>query len=232
MKQIKHFHLTIAMVLLSLPVFLFTQCTKDTEISHLDFQPLNGAGKVSMKDGWNFDKSHTSVMWETAYYGENAMLTGRFNMFRIEVEFDEKNVSASSINAWVQLSTMNTGEPGRDDAGKCGPGFMGIKYDTTGGNMTVIASSDTAKFVSTKIEAYGDGYVATGNFTFRGKTNQEKLYFRYIGTTESTTATGKRLRASFEGELAIKAKSVYGIETPNIADKVTIKVNAQYNKNI
>jgi hypothetical protein len=30
---------------------------------------------------WKFDKSHSSVLWETNYVGASGLLTGRFNQF-------------------------------------------------------------------------------------------------------------------------------------------------------
>lgn len=36
---------------------------------------------------WKVDKVHSNVMWETKYYANGALLTGRFNTFEMKVNF-------------------------------------------------------------------------------------------------------------------------------------------------
>ncbi len=73
------------------------------------------AGVAATDSGaWKLDKPHCNVMWETQYTASSAFLTGRFNMYDIKVNFDEANPTNTTINAWVQVSSFNTGEPGRD----------------------------------------------------------------------------------------------------------------------
>jgi len=66
---------------------------------------------------WKMDKAHSNVMWETQYIASGALLTGRFNNFNVAVNFDEATPANTVVKAWVQLSTYNTGEPGRDAFG-------------------------------------------------------------------------------------------------------------------
>jgi len=41
-------------------------------------------------DLWKFDKSHSSVLWQTKYVGAAGLLTGRFNQFGLAEVTDDK----------------------------------------------------------------------------------------------------------------------------------------------
>ncbi|MBK6823785.1 MAG: hypothetical protein IPG87_12635 [Saprospiraceae bacterium] len=41
---------------------------------------------------WKFDKTHSSVLWQTKYGGAAGLLTGRFNQFGIHEVTDVKAV--------------------------------------------------------------------------------------------------------------------------------------------
>ena len=215
--------------------FWIVSCSKDNSVEPLTGGSSTGSDIIDSRAGGNytFDKSHSNVMWETFYYGDNALLTGRFNIFKIDLYFDQATPSNSLIDAWVQLSTFNTGEPGRDAYGKCGPGYMGVIFDTlsvTPLTLTPRAETDTAWFSSTSVQKYGDGYLAKGNFTFRSLTKSVDLYFNYTGLHDYTSSTGTTTRAGFSGHFNIKALSDFGINATAIADDVKIKVNANYRK--
>lgn len=182
---------------------------------------------------WKVDKAHSNVMWETKYYSTGAPLTGRFNTFEIKVKFDAANPANTSINAWVQLSTFNTGESGRDSYGKCGPGYMGVKFDTlaktspTAYTLTPRASTDTAWFKSTSVARFGSGYMVTGNLTFRGITKQIQMPMSYTGvSTAVNSTTGKKTdRAGLVGQFDINANTIFGVNSTSINDVVTIRVD-------
>jgi hypothetical protein len=68
-------------ILVSAGLFM-TQCTHDDEVmtpDGLDPTPVErGDDLISFSDDWSFDKTHSSIRWETAYLGTAALLTGRF----------------------------------------------------------------------------------------------------------------------------------------------------------
>lgn len=218
----------LALTLVSL--LIFSQCDNVNEIVPLEQQPTSGSDEISTFDGsWSYDKSHSGVNWETMYYADNALLTGKFNNHHVAIEFNEGDPSAGQIDAWVQLSTFNSGEPGRDGAGKCGPGYMGVDYLDT--NYTVDPSSDTAWFSSTSIEKYGDGYLAKGTLDFRGVSKEQEMYFTYMGQKDySSEQDGSNVKAGFIGEFSFLARTDYGVPSSSIADKVSIEVNVNMKK--
>ncbi len=196
------------------------QCTHDDEELTPDgFNPEpveRGSDMVSFSDGWSFDKTHSSVRWQTAYLGTAALLTGRFNDFAIEIEFDEDDPENIVVYGQVTLSSVNTGEPGRDQG--CLLGTFGVE------------DSDLAIFESSNVvfdEADPTSYIVTGNLTFHGVTSDIEMKLTYLGTNELVLRGTPTNVAGFEGQFEFNAKSVFGIESNNIADRIVININAQ-----
>jgi polyisoprenoid-binding protein YceI len=210
-------------------------CTKETEVEKIVYADPNDTlsapskiGIVNTMDGsWVFDKVHSNVNWETEYYGDQAFLTGKFNSFKIDINFDNTNFENTEINAWVVLSTFNTGEPGRDNPGKCGPGYVGVEYlDTL---FTPDPLTDSAFFRSTSTRIELDKYVATGTFTFKGFTTNAELYYTFNGIEDYLDDDGLTFhKASFEGEFVFLALTDHGVTSTSIADEMYVIVNANF----
>lgn len=188
------------------------------------------------------DQVHCNVGWETLFQNNNALLTGRFNLFNTAIHFDQKNPQNTYIASWVLLSTFNTGEPGRDNPGGCGQADMGVQYnisyaDTAGGNpptYTVIPASDTAWFICNagNCQTFGTGYVAHGNLNFRKVIHPVDLYFNYGGIHNEIAGTDTTQWVNFSGQFTIQANNWYGVSLYDaINDSVTVLVNynAYYN---
>lgn len=134
---------------------------------------------ASDSGAWKVDKSHNSLMWETRYYANNAGLTGRFNQFDVKVKFDEANPANTSIKAWVQLSTYNTGEPGRDAFGDGSSTFWNataakdnVRFDTTLNTVTTNTLVPTSQFWHI---GCGMGYMGVKFDTAKTSTGKIKL---------------------------------------------------------
>ena len=178
MKTSKTYFSSALFLLLFMSLFL-TQCKKDTETETVTIHDTTYVdpndtgvfvpGTAMVDTGWTFDKVHANVNWQSRYYDfSSTMLTGRFNNFNFSPKFyfDETNLGATVCDFWVQLSTYNTGEPGRDGYGKCGPSYLGVVY-LDSSKTQVDAMSDTAKFHCTSITVdQHDGYIMHGVFTF------------------------------------------------------------------
>ena len=191
------------------------------------------------------DKAHSNVGWETSYKDLGfAELTGRFSQFDCQITFNEKDPSKTKINGWVQVSSSLTGEPGRDDWGKCGPTSLGVEFDSheeiNGTDTTLvydgpIASTDTAYlevngaefFYAASKRGFTTSYKANGTLKFRPdsngnlKTSTVVVYFNYNGLDYSEGRTG------FNGYFEFNAISGHGVTSSNIADKVVVPINIQ-----
>ncbi|NNC94224.1 MAG: YceI family protein [Chitinophagales bacterium] len=191
------------------------------------------------------DKVHSSVQYETNYKDLGfALLTGRFGTFDGEITFNEKNPSVTQISGWVQMSTLSTTEPGRDDPGKCGPGYHNVEFytheeiigpDTITVYDSTVAATDYAyldlsgaefNFFTNK-RGFTTSYKSSGTLTYRPDDNGNlatstvDFYFNYNGIDYTEGRTG------FEGYFDFNAISDHGVTSTSVADKTTILINMQ-----
>jgi polyisoprenoid-binding protein YceI len=220
---------------LFLTMFIIS-CNDDDTITPLTNTVTSGTDKFENISGGDFaiDKTHTNVNWKTLYQGGAAWLNGKFNNFDIKVNFDEANPANTTITAWVLLSSFNTGEPGRDNYGKCGPGYMGVIFDTIAPSSDLIprGSTDTARFVSKSVTRFGDGYMVKGDLTFKDATTEIMMPMKYTGFVDYESSTGaERIYAGLTGEFTMMARE-HGVTSTSIADEVIVYINANFRKNL
>ncbi|TAL60965.1 MAG: hypothetical protein EPN85_06075 [Bacteroidetes bacterium] len=225
-----------------LATVLHIGCNKEDTITPLSGMPVAGTGNINAT--WTFDKPHSNLRWETDYYDySNTKLVGRFNNFNFtpKFEFNESDLSKCSVNAWVQLSSFDSGEPGRDGPGKCGRSYLGVTYlDTI--KTIVDPLSDTAWFRSASVVRSGTGYVVHGTFGFNRYrapsgypdgtriTKPVTMYMSYNGMMDfDTNGDGlyDRYRASLTGNFVFNrsdyvdiTSSIQWVPVPSPADQV------------
>lgn len=171
---------------------------------------------------WYFDKAHSNVTWETAYQGVGSLLTGRFNYFVLKnLSFDEQNPANISLEGYVRLNSVNTGEPGRD--GGC---LLGT-YGTASAKTAEPENIATIKSTSAKYNTTDSDFLVTADFTFHGVTLPVTIRLTYVPQTHF--AAGYTI-AGFIARFEFNALSEYGIESTNISDKVIVKMNATLRK--
>lgn len=213
----------LAIFLSGMLFYQIPSCTHD-DIADLAIDPIGyeyGDDEVSVTDGWNFDKTHSNVTWETAYLGSAALLTGRFNSFAVELEFVENEPEAISIVGSVVLSSVNTGEPGRD------AGCLLNTFD--------VETKDAAIFTSREVSLDGrGGYLVVGDLDFHGIVDEVSMKLTYLGSTHFDESSGLRgtpfTVAGFSGTFEFNAKSVFGIQSDNVSDRIAVTINAQFKK--
>lgn len=111
---------------------------------------------------WTFDSSHSSAQFAVRHM---MVSTVRGDMGKITgtMTFDPKQASAGSVEATIDITGINTREPGRDTHLKSADFFD-------------VANFPTMTFRSKKIEpATGGGYRVTGDLTMRGVTKEVVL---------------------------------------------------------
>jgi polyisoprenoid-binding protein YceI len=222
-------------------ILVFLSCRKKDQVVALEGTPVAGSGLVDVS--WTFDKAHSNVNWESKYLDwSSGMLTGRFNDFNFNPKFifNEAALSTCSINAWVLLSSVDSGEPGRDGVGKCLRSYMGVTYLDT--NKTIVNPvSDSAWFRSTSVVRSGTGFVVFGNLRFNRYRAPSGfadgtpilkpaiLFMNYNGTNDFDTngdMTNDRYRASFSGKLTFRRSdymdtqsTIQWVPIPALADQ-------------
>lgn len=191
---------------------------------------------------WIFDNVHSSVVFEFAYRGNEADFTGSFGQTsKFNVSVDPANLAAASIDVEIDLASINTRTPGgRDnrttvaDNPPFNPLTMFTELGCIAGTFGITADNATpsegtpqpitlnakryAKFTSTSVSKYGDGYVAKGNLVFNGVTKATELWFKMVPAW--TDPSNNRKYSGFEGKLLMKAKADFAITSSNINDAV------------
>ena len=158
---------------------------------------LPGTATMGNVAEWKMDKTHSSVLWTTAYVGASGELTGRFNMFGLHDvtaakmqnytavgfaqplidtswAFYENEPAKSYFNGYVQINTSNTGEPGRDGGvgappGRCNISGTGTTDFVQGVHNLTVTNVAKIKTKSIKFDALSNDYIVTLDLTWQGK---------------------------------------------------------------
>jgi polyisoprenoid-binding protein YceI len=224
MKLLKqHYLWLIAIALLGLTYV--GGCTRENELVVSNGPEIvRGTDKTSLTDArWTFDKSHSNVMWETAYIGNTSLLTGRFNSFGFnKFEFDEANPANTSFEGYVLLNTVNTGEPGRDAGCLLGTFGTAVGKTTEPENQAIIKSK------SIEFSKTDKGYIVKADLTFHGVTKEITAKLDYVGKSNLTSNGVVTIVAGFSLEFPILAKTDFAIASNNIGDNVNIRCNTVF----
>jgi len=166
--------------------------------------PAAGLDYDSYTDEAVYLEHHAKISWTAQYKALHADLVGGFNAIHAEMKFNGSDLASSKFDGSVELSSINTFEPGRDAWGHCVPSSLGCEFYTHNED-TVITDPGTPKADTTwtvvydsvkpatdvatlsagpgDIVAYGDQYIATADFTYRGVTAPVKVLMTYLGTS-------------------------------------------------
>jgi polyisoprenoid-binding protein YceI len=187
----------------SIPIFIIIVSLM---LSFSFHRPIN-AGEL-----YSLDKSHTQIKF-SVNRGGWTRITGWFEKFDGSINFDQENVTNSSVNAIIQTGSINTGFA-RRDAHLRSPDFFSSK------------EFPTIKFKSSSIEKTGNkSGKMTGNLTMLGVTkpitlevvfNRKANHPRNNRVFSGFTAQGKLNRSDFGMNFILRA----------VSDEVLIKIEA------
>jgi polyisoprenoid-binding protein YceI len=147
-----------------------------------------------MKTTYKIDPAHSNAHFSVRHM----MVTnvrGAFSKVEGTVVIDTDNPAASSVNATIDASTVNTNEPQRDAHLKSADFLDVEKYPTLA-------------FKSKKVERDGDDWKVTGDLTLHGVTKQVVL--KVDGPTEETKDPYGNIRAGASAATKIK-RSEFGL---------------------
>lgn len=134
---------------------------------------------------WAVIPDKSSLTFTTTQMG--AKLNGRFERFRSEIVFDEKNLAGSRIKVAVDTGSLNTQSPDRDDAIMGSEWFDALHFPT-------------ANFTSDSIHKTGTGHFeAKGTLTIRDVSLPVTLPF----TLHITPKDAANDEAVAEGEVTL-----------------------------
>jgi polyisoprenoid-binding protein YceI len=123
------------------------------------FSTLPAAAATST---WQLDPAHSAAQFSVRHFAISTV-RGAFSSVKGTVIFDDKDVTKSSVDVTIDVSTVDTREPKRD---------QDLKSD----HFFDVANFPTMTFKSTKVESAGtDKLKITGDLTIRGVTKSVVL---------------------------------------------------------
>ncbi len=168
---------------------------------------------------WEVDPSHSSVEFQVRHLMVSTV-KGTFEKVKGTIELDDKDITRSSVQVTVEMASVNTHEPRRDDHLRSADFFDAQKFPL-------------ATFVSTKVERAGkDRLKVTGDLTLHGVTKplvltvegpSRALKDPFGRTVRGLTATGKLNRKDF-GVSWNKALDTGGVM---ISDEVKLELSVE-----
>ncbi len=178
--------------------------------------PLAGAlGMHAMQGSASLqaDKVHSSVVFSVGYAGGLSQIKGMFTEFKVEMTYDEADITKSTVTAEIQPSSVLTGSSGRDKHLQS-PDFFDAE------------KNPTFRFVSKKVSKDGDKLTVTGDFTMRGVTKEISFPFKVVGKRVDTQS--RLPMFGFQGTAVIKRSEFgmsWGLANGAIPDEVTVEIS-------
>ena len=143
---------------------------------------------------WVPDKAHSEVDFSILHMSLSKV-HGRFGNIGGTVVMNEADVTKSTVNITIDVSTVDTGVAPRDN-------------DLKGPNIFDVAQFPTATFVSTSVAKSGAGLTVTGNLTLHGVTKPVTLAVE--GPTGPVQGMDKKPHEGFSATTTI-SRSAFGI---------------------
>jgi len=170
---------------------------------------------------WDFDPAHNQATFTVRHMGVSNV-RGEFQKMAGKLVLDEKDVTKSTVEATIEVASVNTRVQKRDD-------------DLRSDAFFNAAKNPAMTFVSTKVEKAGAGKLkVTGNLTMNGIT--KPVVLDVAGPTPPIAAFGRTIRGvSASTTISRKDWSLNWnklIEaTPIVGDEVKVELEVELVKN-
>jgi polyisoprenoid-binding protein YceI len=117
---------------------------------------------------FSVDSAHSNIGFSVPIAGGLASVSGKFGQFTVNLQFDETDITKSTVEATIKADSINTGIAGRDNHLKTADFFDVAKYpDIT--------------FKSKKVEKKGKVNILIGDFSMHGVTKEISFPFEMLG---------------------------------------------------
>jgi polyisoprenoid-binding protein YceI len=184
----------------------------------LALTPALGLAEAS---SWNLDPAHSQATFSVRHLVISTV-RGEFGKLTGAAQFDDKDVSKSSVEATIDTTTIDTRVAKRDE-------------DLKSENFFDVAKYPTITFKSTKVEKAGKGKLkVTGDLTLHGVTKPVVLAVE--GPTQDIKDPWGNTRRGFAATTTINRKDFglaysKAIEAgPVVGDQVKIDISAEFVK--
>jgi polyisoprenoid-binding protein YceI len=145
---------------------------------------------------WTSDPAHSQVEFSISHLTV-ATVHGHFGKITATVQFNEGDITQSSVKATIDVNGVDTGESPRDSVLKSSDFFNVEKFPT-------------ATFTSTRVARNGNKLSITGQLTVHGVTKQVVLEAE--GPARPVSGTDHKPHTSFSATTTI-SRTAFGIAT-------------------
>lgn len=166
---------------------------------------------------WNIDPAHTEAGFSVRHLVISTV-KGWFGKTAGKVVLDDKDPTRSSVEATIDVASVDTRIQKRDD-------------DLRSPNFFDVARYPTITFRSTRVEKAGDGLKVTGDLTIKGVTRPVVL--EVSGPTPEIKDPWGNLRRGFSARTRIDRRD-FGLTYnamaeagPVVGDEVSIEINTE-----
>lgn len=164
---------------------------------------------------WNLDPSHTEIGFTVRHL--MSKVRGTFDDFEGQIVVAE-DPEASSATATIQLGSINTGTPDRDDHLRSSDFFS-------------VEESPVMTFDSTGVRQKGEDFAVLGDLTIKGVSKPVELAVEVLGeggdpwggTRVGLEATAEISRKEFGIDFNVPVQG----DKVMIGDRITIHINAE-----
>ena len=143
------------------------------------------------------DSVHSNVGFSVPIMGGMAQVSGKFSQFSVDLNYDESDITKSTVQATINATSIDTGIEARDKHLRT-PDFFDVEKfpDIT--------------FKSKLIAKNGKAFMMTGDFTMHGVTKEISFPFTTTGSCYDKKAAKSTPPCGFNATLKIDRRD-YGI---------------------
>jgi polyisoprenoid-binding protein YceI len=145
---------------------------------------------VAQTSTWSPDKAHSEVDFSILHMSLSKV-HGRFGVSGGQIQWNEADITKSTVNVTIDVASINTGVSARDT-------------DMKSSGMFDVAQFPTATFVSTSVAKSGKGLTVNGNLTLHGVT--KPVVLEVEGPTGPAAGMGGKMHAGFSATTTISRK--------------------------
>lgn len=146
---------------------------------------------------FSVDTAHSNIGFSVPIAGGLAQVSGKFGQFSVNLNFDETDITKSTVEATIKADSISTGITARDNHLKTADFFDAAKYPEI-------------TFKSKKIEKKGKNFILTGDFTMHGVTKEISFPFAVVGNCYNQKAKTVEPPCGFSANLKLDRRD-YGI---------------------
>lgn len=173
---------------------------------------------VALAAEFKVDKAHTNVGFRVSHLVVSKT-TGSFNDFDATFTYDAENMGAFSLEATIQVASIDTNNDRRDNHLRSADFFD-------------VENHPTMTFTSTSVMMGEDGPVLVGDLTIRGVTQQIELPITIVGPAQGP---GGAVVVGVEGRTTINRHD-FGVSWDNrldnggviVGEEVQIEIDAEF----